>query len=802
MSTPAKYRPAAAQPACCHAADTAGAGQGKEPATTAKDPVCGMSVDPAKVISLQLDARIWYFCCGGCRDRFAADPQKYLAPPSAPTTSEAATANASDTRVYTCPMHPEVRQHGPGSCPKCGMALEPEAPTLEDGPDPELSVMLRKLVLSIALTVPVFLAAMSEMLPGGGLAAWLGMAPVAWGEALLSTPVVWWIGGFIFVRGWESLRNRSPNMWSLIALGTGAAWCYSAVALVFPAALPAAFAGAHGMPPLYFEAAAVITTLVILGQVLEAAARSRTSAAIRSLLQLTPKIAHRLLDGTESDVPLDQVRPGDVLRVRPGENVPVDGVVLEGDSHVDEAMLTGEPAPQRKTRDAKLTAGTVNGKGVLTLRAEKVGDETLLAQIVQLVVQTGRSRAPAQRLADRVAAWFVPLVVTAAAIAAAIWWHYGPPPSGAHALLAAVSVLIIACPCALGLATPISVMVGIGRGAHAGVLIRDAAALERLRQVDTLVVDKTGTLTLGRPVLQTVSAQAGFSEDEVLRLAAAVESASEHPLARAIVEAVRLRGLAPVAVKVTDFTMDAGLGAWALVDGHRVCVGNAALLQRDKVDLTPLSARIEALQAEAQTVVLVAVDGRAAGVLGLADAVKLGAAAAVAELHALGLRVIMASGDSGPAAQAVARTLGLDDCHGGLLPQDKAALVRELQVQGRVVAMAGDGINDAPALASADVGIAMGTGTDVAMQAAAVTLVKGELGGIARGIRLSRASVRNIRQNLFFAFAYNAIGVPIAAGVLYPSMGLLLSPMLASLAMSLSSVSVIGNALRLRSVRL
>jgi len=802
MSTPAKYRPAAAQPACCHAPGTAAAGQDQASAPLAKDPVCGMSVDPAKAISLQLDARTWYFCCGGCRDRFAADPQKYLAPPPAPTTSGAAAANASDTRAYTCPMHPEVRQHGPGNCPKCGMALEPEAPTLEDGPDPELSAMLRKLVLSAVLTIPVFLVAMSEMLPGGGLAAWLGMAPVAWGEALLSTPVVWWIGAFIFARGWESLRNRSPNMWTLIALGTGAAWSYSALALVFPATLPAAFAGAHGMPPLYFEAAAVITTLVILGQVLEAAARSRTSAAIRSLLQLAPKIAHRLHGEAESDVPLDQVRPGDVLRVRPGENVPVDGVVLDGDSHVDEAMLTGEPAPQRKTRDAKLTAGTVNGQGVLTLRAEKVGDETLLAHIVQLVVQAGRSRAPAQRLADRVAAWFVPAVVAAAAVAAAIWWQYGPPPSGAHALLAAVSVLIIACPCALGLATPISVMVGIGRGAHAGVLIRDAAALERLRQVDTLVVDKTGTLTLGRPVLQTVSALAGFGEDEVLRLAAAVESASEHPLARAIVEAARLRGLAPAATKVTDFAMDAGRGAWALVDGHRVCVGNAALLQRENVDLTQLKTRIEALQADAQTVVLVAVDGRAAGALGLADAVKPGAAAAVAELHALGLRVVMASGDSGPAAQAVARTLGLDDCRGGLLPQDKAALVRELQAQGRVVAMAGDGINDAPALACADVGIAMGTGTDVAMQAAAVTLVKGELSGIARGIRLSRASVRNIRQNLFFAFAYNAIGVPIAAGVLYPSMGLLLSPMLASLAMSLSSVSVIANALRLRSARI
>ena len=796
MSTPAKYRPASTQPACCHSAGPDHAHQSSAPAAAAKDPVCGMTVDPAKAISLQHGGTTWYFCSGGCRDRFAADPQKYLRPLPTPT----APTDAVDTRLYTCPMHPEVRQNGPGTCPKCGMALEPEAPTLEDGPDPELAAMLRKLYLSLALTVPVFLAAMSEMLPGGGLAAWLGMMPVAWGQALLSTPVVWWIGGFIFARGWQSLRNRSPNMWTLIALGTGAAWSYSALALVFPAALPAAFAGAHCMPPLYFEAAAVITTLVILGQVLEAAARSRTSAAIRSLLQLTPKIAHRLHGDVESDVPLDQVVVGDVLRVRPGENIPVDGVVLEGDSHVDEAMLTGEPAPQHKTRDARLTAGTVNGHGVLSLRAERVGDETLLAHIVQLVVQAGRSRAPAQRLADRVAAWFVPAVVAAALLAAIAWWFYGPPPAGAHALLAAVSVLIIACPCALGLATPISVMVGIGRGAQAGVLIRDAAALERLQQVDTLVIDKTGTLTLGKPALQSVSALAGFNEDEVLRLAAAVESASEHPLARAIVDAAKARGLEPG--RVADFATDAGLGAWGRVGEQRVCVGNAALLRREKVEFTELAAQIDALQAEARTVVLVAVDGRAAGMLGLADAIKPGAAAAVKELHALGLHVVMASGDSGRAVQAVAQTLVLDDFRAGLLPQDKAALVKELQAQGRVVAMAGDGINDAPALACADVGIAMGTGTDVAMEAAAVTLVKGELGGIARGIRLSRASVRNIRQNLFFAFAYNVIGVPIAAGLLYPSLGLLLSPMLASLAMSLSSVSVIGNALRLRRARL
>ncbi len=789
MSTPVKYRPQSATPACCQ-----GGAHTHPPAGGARDPVCGMTVDPARALSLEHAGTVRYFCSTACRERFAADPDRYLAP------SPAAAATAHDSRIYTCPMHPEVRHVGPGSCPKCGMALEPEAPALEEGPDPELLAMRRRLYGSAALTAPLLLAAMSEMLPGGGLSAWLGMQTLAWGEALLATPVVWWLGGFVFARAWQSLRLRSPNMWTLIALGSGAAWGYSALALLVPAALPAAFAGPRGMPPLYFEAAAVITTLVILGQVLEGAARTRTSAAIRALLRLTPKVAHRLRDGTESDVPLEQVAAGEVLRVRPGEHVPVDGIVLEGDSHVDEAMLSGEPAPQHKTAGAKLSAGTVNGHGLLTLRAERVGDSTVLAQIVQLVVQAGRSRAPAQRLADRVAAWFVPAVVAIALLAALLWSIYGPPPAGAHALLAAVSVLIIACPCALGLATPISVMVGVGRGAQAGVLVRDAAALERLQKVDTLVIDKTGTLTLGRPVLQSVSTLAGYSEDEVLRLAAAVESASEHPLARAIVEAARQRALQPDAV--TQFGSDPGLGAWGLAGPRRVAVGNAALLRRERVDPAPLQAHVEALQAAAQTVVLVAVDGQPVGALGLADAVKPDAAPALAQLRALGLRVVMASGDGSGAATAVGRALGLDDVRAGLLPQDKAALVRELQAQGRVVAMAGDGINDAPALAGADVGIAMGGGTDVAIQAAAVTLLKGELAGIARAIRLSRASVRNMRQNLFFAFAYNVVGVPVAAGLLYPWFGVLLTPMLASLAMSLSSVSVIGNALRLRRARL
>jgi len=794
MSSPVVYRPAPGKPVGGQSSagpDRAQAGGAAAP--QALDPVCGMRVKPAQALAFQHGGVDYYFCCSGCRDRFAADPQKYLQP------APAAPVNMADKSTYTCPMHPEVRQAGAGNCPKCGMALEPEAPTLQQGPDPELIGLRRRLYAAAALSAPVLVLSMGGMLPAG-VSAGLGAPALAWAQALLASPVVWWCGDFIFARAWQSLLLRSPNMWTLIALGTAAAWIYSMLALLFPAALPAAFGNVQGMPPLYFEAAAVVTTLVILGQVLETAARSRTSAAIRALLQLAPKIAHRLRHGVESDVALEQVVPGDVLRVRPGESVPVDGVVLDGDSYVDEAMLTGEPAPQRKLAQSRLSAGTVNGQGVLSLRAERVGDATVLAHIVQLVVQAGRSRAPAQRLADRVAAWFVPAVLAVAVIAAAAWWLLGPPPAGAHALLAAVSVLIIACPCALGLATPISVMVGVGRGAQAGVLIRDAAALERLQKVDTLVIDKTGTLTLGKPALQSIVTVPPYGEDEVLRLAAAVESASEHPLAQAIAAAAKARALESDAAQ--GFASAPGLGAWAMLGGRRIHVGNAALMRREKIDFGALAAQIDGLQAAAQTVVLVAADGMAIGALGFADGLKPGAAQALADLHGLGLHVVIASGDNVHAVQALAQTLGLDDFRAGLQPQDKAALVKELQGQGRVVAMAGDGINDAPALAGADVGIAMGNGTDIAMQTAAVTLVKGELSGIARGIRLSRASVRNIRQNLCFAFAYNALGIPIAAGLLYPWLGWQLSPMLASLAMSLSSVSVIGNALRLRRIKL
>ncbi|MDR3417396.1 MAG: heavy metal translocating P-type ATPase [Nevskia sp.] len=777
---------------CCHGAHGAAQGGG----APARDPVCGMSVDPAQARSQVHAGVVYYFCSERCRERFSADPQRYLA--SAP--QQVPQAEPADARIYTCPMHPEVRQHGPGSCPKCGMALEPEAPALHDGPDPELRLLRRRLWLAASLSLPVLAAAMGGMLPGGGPAAWLGHRVVDWGEAVLTSIVVLWAGGFVFVRGWNSLVARSFNMWTLIALGTGAAWAYSVLALAVPRILPPAFAGTHGMPPLYFEAAAAITTLVILGQVLETSARSRTSAAIRALLQLAPSVAHRVREGVEQDVAVQEVLPGDALRVRPGEKVPVDGIVLEGDSHVDESMLSGESAPRHKRKGDALSAGTLNGNGSVLMCAERVGADTLLSRIVRMVAEAGRSRAPVQRLADRVAAWFVPAVMAVAVAAAATWWLLGPAPAGAHALLAAVSVLIIACPCALGLATPISVVVAAGRGAHAGVLVRDAASLERLQAVDTLVIDKTGTLTMGRPAVHGVLAADGFGQDQVLRLAAAVESPSEHPLARAIVDAAAARSLATEPVQ--GFGGDPGLGVWGEVAGARICAGNAALLRREGIDSAALAVQVEALQAEGQTVVLVAAGGRLAGALGLADTVKPAAAAALAGLRDLGVRVIMATGDNARAAQAVARALGLEQVRAGLLPQDKAALVRELQGQGCRVAMAGDGINDAPALAAADVGIAMGNGTDVAMESAGVTLVQGELGGIVRAIRLSRATLRNIRQNLFFAFVYNAVGVPVAAGVLYPWLGVLLSPALASLAMSLSSVSVIGNALRLRKLEL
>jgi Cu+-exporting ATPase len=732
----------------------------------------------------------YWFCSRGCRETFVTDPARYLGPPSAPL---------ADPRTYTCPMHPEVRQVGPGSCPKCGMALEPvEATVAEEGPSPELVDMTRRFWVSVALTLPVFALATAEM-AAPDLAAGLSPRTRLWTQLLLSAPVVLWGGWPFFVRGWQSIVTRSLNMFTLIALGTGTAFAYSVFAMLFPDALP------HGMrhdgvPPVYFEAAAVITTLVLLGQVLELRARSATSGAIRALLGLAPKTARRLRsDGSEEDVPLGHVQPGDRLRVRPGERVPVDGVVLEGASAVDESMVTGEPIPVEKGPKARVTGGTVNGTGGFVMRAERVGAETLLAQIVHMVALAQRSRAPIQRLADVVSAWFVPGVVAVAVVTALAWGLYGPEPRLAYTLVNAVAVLIIACPCALGLATPMSIMVGTGRGAQAGVLIRNAEALETLEKVDTLVVDKTGTLTEGKPRVVSVLA-AGVTEAEVVALAAGLERGSEHPLAAAILAAAAERNVAPR--DLTEFRSLTGRGVTGVAGGRRVALGNARLMQELGVEPGALAGRAEALRAEGQTVVFLVAGDAVAGVLGVADPIKPSTVEAIRLLQAEGLRVIMLTGDSHVTAQAVARVLRLDDVIAEVLPEQKAEVVRRLHAEGRVVAMAGDGVNDAPALAQADVGIAMGTGTDVAMESAGVTLVKGDLRGIVRARRLSRATMRNIRENLVWAFIYNVLGVPVAAGVLYPVLGLLLSPMIASAAMSLSSVSVIANALRLRRAEL
>ncbi len=700
--------------------------------------------------------------------------------------------------LYTCPMHPEVRQEGPGSCPRCGMALEAESPTLEEGDNVELIDMTRRFWFSLAFSLPVLLISMGEMVPALDPVQWLGHRASGWIQFALAAPVVLWAGLPFFVRGWQSLINRSLNMFSLISLGVGAAFLFSVVAILIPTALPVSFRMANGMPPLYFEAAAVIVALVLLGQVLELRARSQTSGAIRSLLELAPKIAHRLdTQDVETDVDLEQVQAGDRLRVRPGEKIPVDATVLEGESHVDEAMLTGEPDPVHKTEGSVLTGGTLNGSGSLLIRAEKVGADTLLSQIVHMVAEAQRSRAPVQRLVDQVAAWFVPAVVLSAVIAASVWALWGPPPTLAHALVVAVSVLIIACPCALGLATPMSIMVGVGRGAHEGVLIKDAAALETLEKVDTLVVDKTGTLTEGKPSLQIVVPLSGFSDTTLLGLAAAVEASSEHPLARSIVDGAKARGV-PVLSELSGFDSDPGLGVWGVLDGQQVLVGNLRLMQREQIATAELQALAQSYREQGQTTVFVAVDGQPAGLLGVADAIKSTTAEAVAALHAEGIRIIMLTGDNAKTAKVVGDKLNIDEVVADVLPVDKADVVKRLQAQGRIVAMAGDGVNDAPALALAHVGIAMGTGTDVAMQSAGVTLLKGDLRGITKALRLSRLTMSNIRQNLFFAFVYNALGIPVAAGVLYPFFGVLLSPMIASAAMSLSSVSVIANALRLR----
>jgi len=767
---------------------------GDSPATV-KDLVCGMNVTPGKARggSATHEGHEYWFCNPKCREKFIADPAKYVGPPAAKPPVTAADADT----IYTCPMHPEIRQKGPGNCPKCGMALEPETPTsAEEGPNPELVDMTRRFWISAVVTIPLLVVAMSQMF---GFALFSPTVQT-WVQLALATPVVVWGGLPFFQRGWESLRNRSLNMFTLIALGTGTAYGFILLATLVPSIIPHTMRH-DGAVPVYFEAAAVIVTLVLLGQILELRARSATSGAIRALLGLAPKTARRIeASGAEVDVPLEHVQVGDLLRVRPGERVPVDGVVSEGSSSVDESMLTGEPIPVEKTAGAKVTGGTLNGTGGFVITAERVGRDTLLAQIVKMVAEAQRSRAPIQRLADHVAAWFVPIVVLVAVATAAIWGVWGPEPRLAHALVNAVAVLIIACPCALGLATPMSIMVATGRGAALGVLIRKAEALEALERVDTIVVDKTGTLTEGRPRLVAINAIPGTEENDALALAAALEKSSEHPLAAAIIEAAKARGVeVPVA---RDFTSVTGGGVRGTVNGKSVALGNARFVEAAGIDIGKFADQADAQRAEGQTVVYLAVDRAVVAIIGVADPIKATTVEAIAALHAAGIKVIMLTGDNKLTAAAVAKKLGLDEVIAEVLPDQKRTVVERLQREGKVVAMAGDGVNDAPALAQATVGIAMGTGTDVAIQSAGVTLVKGDLRGVARARQLSQATMRNIRQNLLFAFAYNVLGVPIAAGVLYPVFGILLSPMLASAAMSLSSVSVITNALRLRSLAL
>ncbi len=766
------------------------AAKGAATPSMAIDPVCGMKVDPQRAKHRAEHAgQTYYFCAAGCREKFIADPQAFLHGKPAPTPAPAGT-------IYTCPMHPEVEQVGPGSCPKCGMALEPMMPSLEDDGG-ELVAMTRRFWWLVALTVPVFALAMGPHMFGWHLPSPLDGVTV-WTEAALATVVVLWGGAPFFARGWRSLKPWHPNMYTLIALGTGVAWAYSAVAFLFPEIFPAGFRDAQGRVGVYFESAAVIVTLVTLGDFLELRARRRTGAALQTLLGLAPKTARRIADdGSESDVALEEVQVGDTLRVRPGEKVPVDGVVLDGESHVDEAMLSGEPMPVAKRADDALTGGTVNQDGALTMRAQKVGGDTMLAQIVALVAQAQRSKAPLQRVADKVSGWFVPAVVVVAILAFAVWAFVGPQPRFSHALIAAVSVLVIACPCALGLATPISIMVASGRGAQHGVLFKDAGAIETLRDIDTLVLDKTGTLTEGKPSLTELIPLGELSREPLLALAAALERPSEHPLAKAIVQAAEAEGLS--LAEAADFRALTGRGVKASVDDRVVVLGNAKMMDEASVAVgEETSARASALRGRGATVMFLAVDGLLAALLVVADRIKPDASAAIKSLHASGLRIVMLTGDNATTAHAVADTLGIDEVHADVSPTDKAAVVERLKSEGRRVAMAGDGINDAPALAVADIGIAMGGGTDVAMESAQVTLMKGELGAIVRARKLSQATVRNIHQNLFFAFVYNAIGVPLAAGVLYPWFGIMLSPMIAALAMSMSSVSVVSNALRLR----
>jgi Cu+-exporting ATPase len=763
---------------------------------TAKDPVCGMSVDPATARHKAEHAgATYYFCSGGCREKFVAEPARYLEP----STEAPPQKSALSGTVYTCPMHPQIRQVGPGNCPICGMALEPEVATASEGPSAELTHMTRRLWVALALSVPVLALEMGghlthlHMLLADGVSNWIELA--------LATPVVLWAGRPFFKRGWASVQTRNLNMFTLIALGIGVAWAYSVVATVAPSLFPPAFRGADGAAATYFEAAAVITTLVLLGQVLELRAREQTGGAIRALLDLGPKTGRRIRPGgADEDVALDAIRLGDRLRVRPGEKVPVDGEVLEGGGAVDESMLTGESIPVVKSAGDKVIGGTMNQRGGFVMRADKIGRDTMLAQIVQMVAEAQRSRAPVQRLADQVSGWFVPLVIAIAILAFVAWAGWGPEPRYAYGLVAAVSVLIIACPCALGLATPMSIMVGVGRGAQAGVLIKNAEALERFEKIDTLVVDKTGTLTEGKPKVVAVRAVGGVGEDELLRLAASVEQGSEHPLASAAVRAAADRKLA--LAKVEGFDSSSGKGVAGTVDGRKVVLGNRVMMQAAGIDVAALEGPANELRRDGATAIFAALDGKACGVIAIADPVKATTPDAVGALREAGIRVVMLTGDNRATAEAVARKLGITEVEAEILPEDKGKVLERLRNQGRVVAMAGDGVNDAPALAAADIGVAMGAGTDVAIESAGVTLLSGDLRGIVAARSLSQATMRNIRQNLFFAFIYNAAGVPIAAGVLYPAFGLVLSPIVAAAAMALSSVSVIANALRLKRLNL
>ncbi len=759
-----------------------------------KDPVCGMDVDPAKTPhKSNHEGHEYFFCSAGCRAKFQKEPSRYT--PSAPRPMPAAPVGT----IYTCPMHPQIRQVGPGSCPICGMALEPEVMTSETGPSPELKDMTRRFWIGLVLALPVVALEMGGHLTGmmmrleGQTSSWIQLA--------LATPVVLWSGWPFFERGARSLATRSLNMFTLIAMGVGVAWLYSVVATLAPHIFPPAFRREDGSVPIYFEAAAVITVLVLLGQVLELRARERTSGAIKALLDLAPKTARRLRDdGSDEEVTLDLIAVGDRLRVRPGEKVPVDGEILEGRVSIDESMVTGESMPVTKEPGAKVVGGAINKTGSFVMRADKIGADTLLSQIVQMVAQAQRSRAPIQRMADQVSSWFVPSVIAVALVAFAVWALVGPDPRVAFALVAAVSVLIIACPCALGLATPISIMVGVGRGAQAGVLIKNAEALERFEKIDTLVIDKTGTLTEGRPAVTAVRPAPGQDEAEVLRLAASLERASEHPLADAIVRAATERNLS--LSQPAEFDSPVGKGVLGVVDGRRLVIGSGKFLKEQGVDTGALEEAADALRTDGATAIFMALDGRAAAIFAIADPIKSTSFAAVQGLKAEGVRLVMMTGDNRTTAQAVARKLGIDEVEAEVLPQDKAAVVEKLMREGRKVAMAGDGVNDAPALAAAEVGIAMGAGADVAIESAGVTLLRGDLDGIVKARHLSRAVMRNIRQNLFFAFAYNVAGIPVAAGVLYPLTGWLLSPAIAAAAMALSSVSVITNALRLRAVRL